>query len=95
MDIVKPPRQNEPWTEDDYTTLNLLWETDADLKDICLALGRSASSVAAQLANKNYVFFWGAKAAYFRVQPPPPPLWTPRTLRELNQEIWPDEKESS
>lgn len=88
---MKPPKQNEPWTENDYMTLQLLWETDAPLEDICQALGRSASSVAAQLANKGYVYFSNQRGAYIRVVPPPPPLWTVREIREINQKVWPDE----
>jgi hypothetical protein len=86
---MKPPRSNEQWTEDDYETLKLLWETDATLEDLCLALGRSASSVVAQLANKGYAYFSPKYDAYVRIVPVPI-LWTTRELREINQKVWPE-----
>lgn len=89
---MKPPRGSEQWTPEDYETLKLLWETDAPLQDICQALGRSASSVAAQLANKGYVYFSMKHDAYVRIVPVPV-LWTTRELREINNATWTDKED--
>jgi hypothetical protein len=87
---MKPPRSNDQWTAEDYETLKLLWETEAPLLDICQALGRSAASVAVQLANKGYLYFSTKHDAYVRIVPLPI-LWTTRELRAINSEAWPDE----
>lgn len=60
---------NKPWDRADYVLLGELWGENATLKEMAVALGRSGSSVCAQLAIRGYLYFSSTKMAYYPTNP--------------------------
>lgn len=81
-----PPNQNSGWTSADLELLQKLWSERASLDDMMLALGRSGSSVLAQLTIRGYLYFSQKTQAFHLASP----LWTVKDVQRADRRVWSD-----
>ena len=72
---------NQPWTPAEHETLDQMWHSKASLQDMAMALGRSGSSIAAQLTQRGYVYFSQRTEGFHLVAP----LWSLRHVQTIDK----------
>jgi hypothetical protein len=77
------PRANDPWTQADFEKLAQLWESNAELAEMAVAMGRSGSGVMAQLAQRGYVYYSQRTQAFH----PTAPYMTMRQVQAVDKYI--------